>query len=294
MTQSEIKSTAAEWRSKGLVLCPRCAAAMPWPEQGARCKACGHDIMMLHGVPVLRGFMAGERLDYLDECSSLPAMDTSKLGIPFIDEALASGKLVLELGAGNDACESPSLMKTDAFLYSKNLDCLADAHKLPFADSTFDYVYSLAVFEHLHSPWVVADEIRRILRPGGSVYVLAAFCQHVHGYPHHYFNMTNAGLSRLFDRFEAVECRESVFTSFSEISVGILGDAYEMAQAVRQATPRTQWRKKLRLLGLLYGMIAVIRRLSLFDKDFKTLPGCREAWRRIAPAFELTARKPSR
>lgn len=293
MAQSGIRSAAFEWRSKGIVRCPRCAAVLPWPGPGAECASCGLGIMMLRGVPVLRRFKAGERLDYLDQCSSLPAMDTSKLGIPFVDEALASGGLVLELGAGNDACESPALVKTDAFLYSTNLDCLADAHQLPFADNAFDHVYSLAVFEHLHSPWAVAEEIRRILRPGGSVYVLTAFCQHVHGYPHHYFNMTDSGLRRLFDRFEAVECRESAFTSFREISAGIVGDAYQMVQAVRQATSRTQWRKKVRLLRLLYGMRAVMRGLSAFDEDLKTIPGCREAWRRIAPAFELTATKPA-
>lgn len=279
------------WRSKNIALCPGCAGALPWPGSGAKCRACGLEIPMLHDIPVLRGFKVDEKLNYLDQCASLPAMDTSRLGIPFIDAALSSGGLILELGAGNDACSAQTLIKTDAFLYSTNLDCLADAHRLPFADNTFDHVYSLAVFEHLHSPWIVADEIRRVLRPGGSVYVLTAFCQHVHGYPHHYFNMTDAGLRRLFDRFDVVECRESKFTSFREISGGIVGDAYQMVQAVRQVTPRAQWRKKVRLLRLLYGMREVIHGLSTFDEDLKAVPGCREAWRRIAPAFELIAKK---
>lgn len=101
--------------------------------------------------------------------------------------------MILELGAGIDVCEHPNLVKTDAFVYSSDLDYVVDAHAMPFEDNSFDYVYSLAVFEHLHSPWVAAKEIFRVLKPDGKVYTLTAFMQHVHAYPHHYFNMTPDG-----------------------------------------------------------------------------------------------------
>ena len=34
-----------------------------------------------------------------------------------------------------------------------------DAHNLDFPDDSFDLVVSIAVFEHLHSPWIALKEV---------------------------------------------------------------------------------------------------------------------------------------
>ncbi|NBV58095.1 MAG: SAM-dependent methyltransferase [Bacteroidetes bacterium] len=109
------------------------------------------------------------------------------------------------------------MIKTDAYLNSTDLHCIADAHSLPFEDDTFGYVYSLAVFEHLHSPWVAAEEIYRVLKPGGKVFTLTAFMQHLHGYPNHFFNMTTSGLKRVFNSFEVVHCKPSKHSNISQL-----------------------------------------------------------------------------
>ena len=46
-------------------------------------------------------------------------------------------------------------------------DLLADAHAIPFADDSFDCIFSYAVLEHLHNPFVALSEVARVLRPGG-------------------------------------------------------------------------------------------------------------------------------
>jgi SAM-dependent methyltransferase len=46
-----------------------------------------------------------------------------------------------------------------------------DAAKMAFPDESFDAVISRAVFEHLSDPAAVASEIRRVLKPGGAVFV---------------------------------------------------------------------------------------------------------------------------
>jgi SAM-dependent methyltransferase len=46
-----------------------------------------------------------------------------------------------------------------------NLVC--DAHFLPFENETFDAVYSAAVTEHVACPQQVAQEVNRVLKPGG-------------------------------------------------------------------------------------------------------------------------------
>lgn len=46
-------------------------------------------------------------------------------------------------------------------------DLLGDAHAIPFADGSFDCVFSYAVLEHLHNPFIAFSEVARVLRPGG-------------------------------------------------------------------------------------------------------------------------------
>jgi SAM-dependent methyltransferase len=43
--------------------------------------------------------------------------------------------------------------------------------RMRFPDASFDFVYSIDVFEHLAEPGRVLDEIIRVLRPGGAVIV---------------------------------------------------------------------------------------------------------------------------
>ena len=40
----------------------------------------------------------------------------------------------------------------------------------------------------------------RVLKPGGKLLCCVPFLQPVHGYPHHYYNMTPQGLRALFER----------------------------------------------------------------------------------------------
>ncbi|MEO5364784.1 MAG: class I SAM-dependent methyltransferase [Magnetococcus sp. WYHC-3] len=46
-----------------------------------------------------------------------------------------------------------------------------DARKLPFADDTFDCIFSMSVLEHISPIDAALDEIRRVLRPGGWLVV---------------------------------------------------------------------------------------------------------------------------
>jgi SAM-dependent methyltransferase len=46
-----------------------------------------------------------------------------------------------------------------------------DATALQFEANTFDMVYSVSVFEHLPDPERVTREIRRVLKPGGAIYL---------------------------------------------------------------------------------------------------------------------------
>ena len=72
-----------------------------------------------------------------------------------------------------------------------------DAHKLKFPDNNFDIVISIAVFEHLHSPWLAINEISRVLKKGGYFFGTTAFLEPEHA--NSYFHMTRHGILKLME-----------------------------------------------------------------------------------------------
>lgn len=119
-----------------------------------------------------------------------------------IEDLLPSAKearRLLLLGCG-DAGERPSLEELGFrpvgldVRATAGANVVGDAHALPFAGEAFDLVLSMQVLEHLHSPWVAAGEISRVLRPGGVFVGSVAFLKPYHG---SYFHMTHLGVQHL-------------------------------------------------------------------------------------------------
>jgi SAM-dependent methyltransferase len=63
-----------------------------------------------------------------------------------------------------------------------------DGSSLPFADDSFDVVYSIATLEHCFDPFKVMEEMKRVTSPGGYCYIQAGplyfspFGHHMFGY----------------------------------------------------------------------------------------------------------------
>lgn len=84
------------------------------------------------------------------------------------------------------------------------LDVIADAHHLPFPDESFDAVFSNSALEHVIKPWVVAEEMTRVLKPGGRIYVQLPFLVPIH-HEFDFWRFTDRGIQSLFDGLTPVD-----------------------------------------------------------------------------------------
>jgi SAM-dependent methyltransferase len=149
----------------------------------------------------------GAKYDFLTEAlrAATGIADTNAISTHGYDpyaveliEACRDG-LVLDCGAGKRPVYYPNVVNFEIVDYDTT-DVLGVGEALPFRDKAFDAVLSLSVLEHVRDPFACAAEIARVLKPGGKLICCVPFLQPLHGYPHHYYNMTGQGLRALFER----------------------------------------------------------------------------------------------
>lgn len=89
----------------------------------------------------------------------------------------------------------------------KNVDVVGDAHKLSeyFDQNSFDLIMSFAVFEHLAMPWIVAEEIAKLLKVGGVLAIETHFSFSEHELPWHFFQFNSNALEVLFNKYMGFE-----------------------------------------------------------------------------------------
>ncbi|MGK7873267.1 MAG: class I SAM-dependent methyltransferase [Xenococcaceae cyanobacterium] len=108
----------------------------------------------------------------------------------------AHGKKILEIGVGagtdhlqwaragaecygvdlTDAAIETTRTRLEIYGFQSNLQRI-DAEKLPFADESFDLVYSWGVIHHTEYPELIIQEIKRVLKPG-AVFIGMMYGRH--------------------------------------------------------------------------------------------------------------------
>ena len=148
--------------------------------------------------------------------------------------------LILDCGAGFRPVYYENVVNYEIVPYITT-DVVGFAEDLPFEDNSFDAVFSFAVLEHVKLPFAAASEMSRVLKPGGTLAVCAAFMQPVHGYPHHYFNMTSMGLQVLFE--EQINIEKQFVNSGT-------GPVWSLAWILRQWAKQLEGREKKQFLKM--------------------------------------------
>ena len=79
-------------------------------------------------------------------------------------------------------------------------DVYGDGASLPVRSGTVDTVLCTQTLEHVPEPWVVMDEMARVLCSGGHLILTAPMAWGLHGEPHDFYRYTKYGLRSLAER----------------------------------------------------------------------------------------------
>ena len=75
-----------------------------------------------------------------------------------------------------NSIESLNIINYD-ILQQDEVLVVGDAHSLPFKSNVFDSIICQAVLEHVKNPKKVVDEMLRVLKPGGHVFLKYLLCK---------------------------------------------------------------------------------------------------------------------
>jgi len=89
-----------------------------------------------------------------------------------------------------------------------NPDIVGDIHNLPFTDNSQEAILCLAVLEHVENPFKAFEEMYRVLKPGGYLFLYVPFLYYYHadkGYYGDYWRFTEDSLRYLSKPFSHIE-----------------------------------------------------------------------------------------
>jgi len=183
--------------------------------------------------------------------------------------------LILNLGSGMgrfDKMIEHEMINLDVSL-NDGTDIIADAHKFPIKDNSLDCVFSNAVLEHLKRPWLVAEEMYRVLKSNGLVCINVPFLNVGHE-DHDYHRFTGDGLRSVFHQFREIKAGPSSGPgSFA---------AYFLPEYIALFFPSSKVRT-----GIRYAFALLCLPLKHFDPFLKK----RDRYSIIADAFYFVGRK---
>jgi len=89
----------------------------------------------------------------------------------------------------------------------EGVDIVGDAHELShiFPEDSFDFLYSISVFEHLLSPWKVVLEMNKVLRTGGHIFVATHPVWAPHELPWDFWRFPENAFRALFNEYTGFE-----------------------------------------------------------------------------------------
>ncbi|KKT29433.1 hypothetical protein A3I36_00595 [Candidatus Giovannonibacteria bacterium RIFCSPLOWO2_02_FULL_45_28] len=133
---------------------------------------------------------------------------------------LHSDALVLNVGSGVQFI-GQNVINVDYYPFP-GVSVVADAYNLPFKDGSVDAVIAESLLEHVVWPEKIIAGFRRVLKPGGLVYIVTPFIFGFHSSPDDYYRWTTSGLRELLSGFKEKEA--GVLVGPTSAVTAILGE----------------------------------------------------------------------
>jgi SAM-dependent methyltransferase len=119
---------------------------------------------------------------------------------------IQAGSIVLNIGSGGSmarivrecAAQRGFVVTSTDIDPARGPDRVDDITKSAFPDNSFDVVTIMEVLEHVTNPHAAANEIKRVLKPGGRLILSTPFIFPLHDRPMDFFRFTKYGLQHLF------------------------------------------------------------------------------------------------
>jgi SAM-dependent methyltransferase len=205
--------------ARSIARCPACQGELDFGDPLV-CRGCGATYRRENGIPIL---LAGEEAPALGEwypglLDALPAglrplaarlapklrptlVHKSRTGreeVYRFARSLPRDGTVLNIGSG-ETSYGHNVVNMDIGPFP-NVDFVGVAERLPVADGSCDGAILMAVLEHVRDAEQTLTEARRILKPGGLLFVDVPFIQGFHASPHDYRRYTVPGLREAVER----------------------------------------------------------------------------------------------
>lgn len=138
-----------------------------------------------------------------------------------IKKIFTESKIIVDIGGGlriskekgnrfskNTAWIEPLLTEVDYKIMDPvstySPDIIGDIHAMPFLDNHIDAIFCLSVLEHVENPLKAAEEMYRVLKPGGYCFVYVPFLYYYHaekGYYKDFWRFTEDSIVYMFRSF---------------------------------------------------------------------------------------------
>ncbi|MCK9351757.1 MAG: class I SAM-dependent methyltransferase [Candidatus Pacebacteria bacterium] len=161
----------------------------------------------------------------------------------FIDEKIAliaKEPIVLDVGGGARFTKWLAKYKnlfadcdyrTMDYDHSTGADVVGDIHKIPLADNSIHAVICSSVLEHVANPAVAVQEIKRILKPGGKLFIYVPSIYPYHARAGHYPDYW-----RFFDDSLLLLCKD-----FSSVELCKFGGYFKAMSFFVPMQHKIQW-----------------------------------------------------
>ena len=85
----------------------------------------------------------------------------------------------------------------------KGVDLVLDLTRSigPLKEGHFGLAICCSVLEHVEKPWIFAQNLTRVVRRGGQIYMSVPWVWRYHAYPDDYFRFSHRGVKSLFEEF---------------------------------------------------------------------------------------------